>query len=155
MLQATLDALYRREVNFDEMAEVLYDIQYKYHQGLTVSECKEHIMKVLEKREVQNCILTGIAIDELAEKKLLPEPIQGIIERDEGLYGIDEIMALSITNIYGTIGLTNFGWLDKEKPGIIGRYDSKRPGVVHTFLDDILCAIIAAAASRLAHQKDK
>ena len=29
--------------------------------------------------------------------------VQHIIEDDEGLYGIDEILALSIVNVYGTI----------------------------------------------------
>jgi phosphatidylglycerophosphatase A len=41
--------------------------------------------------------------------------------------------------------------LDKTKPGIIGKLDGKKEGVVSTFIDDIVCAIVAAAASRLAH----
>lgn len=148
---STLDALKRRGVETLELAKVLYQIQVKYKEDLTIEDCLEHIYLVLKKREVQYAVLTGIAIDELAEAKNLPEPIQQVIESDEGLYGIDEILALSITNVYGSIGLTNFGYLDKAKPGIIAEYDSKE-GSVHTFLDDILCAIIAAAASRLAHQ---
>ena len=35
------------------------------------------------------------------------------------VYGIDEILALSIVNIHGSIALTNFGYADKLKPGII------------------------------------
>lgn len=154
MLNETIKALEDRGVVFSEMSSILLDIQNKYHKNLTIEECNEHINAVLRKREVQHAVLTGIAIDVLAEKKLLPEPIQSVIEVDEGLYGIDEILALGITNVYGSIGLTNFGWLDKEKPGIIGRFNDKKNGEVHTFLDDILCAIIAAAASRLAHQRD-
>lgn len=154
MLKETMEALTNRGVNFDELSEILLDIQKKYHPNLTKEECDEHINAVLTKREVQHAVLTGIAIDEMAEKKLFKEPLQGILERDEGLYGIDEILALSITNVYGSIGLTNFGWLDKEKPGIIGRFNDKKDGEVHTFIDDILCAIIAAAASRLAHKRN-
>lgn len=151
--KSTLDALESRGVDFIELAQILYDVQVKYSPGLTMDDCAEHIMMVLKKREVQYAVLTGIAIDVLAEKKQLPFPIQEVIESDDGLYGIDEILALSITNIYGSIGLTNFGYLDKEKPGIIAEYNSKTSGEVHTFLDDILCAIIAAAASRLAHSE--
>jgi len=74
-----------------------------------------------------------------------------ILKNDDALYGIDEILALSITNIYGTIGLTNFGYLDKAKPGILAELNSKTSGKVNTFLDDIVAAIIAAACSRIAH----
>lgn len=153
MLHETKQALLRRGVVFEELTDILFDIQGGYHKDLTKEECNIHIERVLEKREVQHAVLTGIAIDELAEKKMFSEPLQGILERDEGLYGVDEILALGITNVYGSIGLTNFGWLDKEKPGIIGRFNDKKGGEVHTFLDDILCAIIAAAASRLAHTR--
>ena len=32
------------------------------------------------------------------------EPLQTIIYNDEGLYGVDEIVALSIVNVYGRLG---------------------------------------------------
>ena len=64
---------------------------------------------------------------------------------------IDEIIPLSIVNIYGTIGLTNYGYLDKEKVGIIKELDNKEGKRVNTFLDDLVAAIAAAAASRIAH----
>ena len=62
-------------------------------------------------------------------------------------------MVLSICNVYGTIGLTNFGYVDKLKPGIIGKLDEigKKTNKCHTFLDDIIGAIAAAAASKIAH----
>jgi len=73
---------------------------------------------------------------------------------DYGLYGIDEILALSIVNVYGSIGFTNFGYVDKLKPGIIGKLDreGKEAGKCNTFLDDIVGAIAAAAASSIAHR---
>jgi Phosphatidylglycerophosphatase A and related proteins len=64
---------------------------------------------------------------------MLPEPIQSIILSDEGLYGIDEILPLSIVNVYGTIGLTNFGYLDKVKSGIIGELDNEKKKYVTHF----------------------
>jgi phosphatidylglycerophosphatase A len=107
---------------------------------------------VLTKREVQNAILTGIQLDKLGEKKMLEEPLQAIIEVDEGLYGVDEILAFSIVNVYGSIGFTNYGYIDKLKPGILERLNDKSTGMCHTFLDDIVGAIAAAASSRLAHR---
>ncbi len=116
--------------------------------------CMENLMAVLSKREIIHAVLTGIALDELAEKKLLPSPLQEIIENDEPLYGIDEILPLSIVNVYGSIGLTNFGYLDKEKIGIIKKLDMEKHTVsVNTFLDDLVAALAAAAASRIAHSK--
>ncbi len=148
----TIETLERRGVTLESIADIVMILQEKYYAGLTHEYCVENIKGVLRKRETIHAVLTGIAIDELAEKKMLPEPLQDIVESDEGLYGIDEILPLSIVNLYGSIGLTNFGYLDKEKIGIIKTLDEQKHGIhVNTFLDDIVAAIAAAAASRIAH----
>ena len=126
-------------------------LQSKYIPDLTLEECIESIEQVLAKREVQNTIITGIELDMLAEKELLSQPLNDILTADEGLYGIDEILALSIVNVFGSIGFTNYGYLDKVKPGIIQQLDNKDGKTCNTFLDDIVGAIAAAAASRIAH----
>lgn len=150
--QAALDLLLKRDVTIEEIAELVYDLQTPYIPSLTMEVCVDNVHAVLRKREIQNAILTGIELDMLAEKKLLSSPLQEIIENDEGLFGIDEILALAIVNVYGSIGLTNFGYLDKLKPKVIKRLDShKDDDEVNTFLDDIVGAIAAAAASRIAH----
>ena len=87
----------------------------------------------------------------MADKGLLPEPLQSIVAADEGLFGIDEIIPLSIVNVYGTIGLTNYGFLDKEKIGIIKKLDEEKDVQCNTFLDDLVAALAAATASRIAH----
>lgn len=83
---------------------------------------------------------------------MIEPPLLDILEKDEGLYGIDEILALSIVNVYGSIGFTNYGYIDKQKPGILERLNDKSTGECHTFLDDLVGAIAAAASSRLAHR---
>jgi phosphatidylglycerophosphatase A len=145
------EVLNERGVMLEDIAEIVLMLQKKYYEDLTMETCMESVEAVLGKREVIHAILTGVALDELAEKKMLPEPLQSIIESDEPLYGIDEIIPLSIANIYGTIGLTNYGYLDKEKVGIIKVLDEMKDERVHTFLDDLVAAIAAAAASRIAH----
>lgn len=150
--QAALDLLLQRDVTIEEIAELVYDLQTPYLPNLTMEICIDNVHAVLRKREIQNAILTGIELDILAEKKMLSSPLQEIIENDEGLFGIDEILALAIVNVYGSIGLTNFGYLDKLKPKVIKRLDAhKDDDEVNTFLDDIVGAIAAAAASRIAH----
>ena len=74
---------------------------------------------MLTKREVHHAIITGVQLDILAEENKLLSPLQEILTEDEGLYGIDEIMALSIVNVYVSIGFTNYGYIDKLKPGIL------------------------------------
>ncbi|MBM7615768.1 phosphatidylglycerophosphatase A family protein [Alkaliphilus hydrothermalis] len=151
MKEKAIEMLEKRGVSLTDLAKLAYDLQIDYIPDITIEATMENIHKVLEKREVQNAILTGIAIDQLAERNLFEEPLLSILKRDDSLYGIDEILALSITNIYGSIGLTNFGHLDKIKPGIIGKVNDAKGGQVNTFLDDLLSGIVAAACSRMAH----
>lgn len=142
-----------RGVPMEKIGELTYFLQEKYYADLTVEDCTENVLAVLRKREVQNAILTGIALDELAEKGQLDYPLQDMVAKDYSLYGIDEILAFSIVNVYGSIGFTNFGYIDKVKPGILRELDIKdnAHGLCHTFLDDLIGAVAAAAASRIAH----
>lgn len=153
MYKAVLAMLLDRGVALPQIAEVVLEIQKGYYPELTLEECLNGVDAVIKKREVQHAVLTGVALDVLAEEKKLPEPLQSIVEKDDFLFGVDEILALSITNVYGSIGLTNFGYLDKTKPLIIGYLNAHKSGQCHTFLDDIVAAIAAAAASRIAHAR--
>ena len=151
---AAKEALEKRGVDLNELAVLVYEAQKKHSSDITKEIALQNIEAVLKKREVQHAVLTGIALDIAAEKGLLEGPILNIIERDDGLYGVDETLALSITDCYGSIAKSNFGNFDINKPGIIGVFNDRgaKPGEVHTFLDDILCALVAAACSRYAHQ---
>lgn len=143
--------LEERGVTVEDMAHIVLELQKPHSDNVTLDLCVESVKKVLEKREAQHALLTGIALDQLAERGQLPEPLSTIIRSDEPLYGVDEILALAITNIYGSVGLTSFGYLDKTKPGIIGRLNNHEQGMVHTFSDDLVAGIVAAAAARIAH----
>jgi phosphatidylglycerophosphatase A len=151
MYNQVVEALRARGVEIDDIARIVLELQRPYHPELSLEACRESVVQVLHKREVQNAIFTGIALDMLAEQKLLPEPLQSIMERDEPLYGVDEVLALAITNVYGSIGLTNFGYLDKTKMGIIGRLNN-HGSQIHVFLDDLVASIAASASARIAHQ---
>ncbi len=52
---------------------------------------------------------------------------------DEPLYSVDEILSLSITNIYGSIALTNFGYIDKLKLGVLSKLNKGREKQCNTF----------------------
>lgn len=148
--------LAQRGVSIEAIAELVLFLQQSYATTLDLATCMEQVEAVLTKREVHNAIITGIQLDLLAEENKLLQPLQDMLTDDEGLYGIDEILALSIVNVYGSIGFTNYGYIDKAKPGILKQLNNHDGKQVHTFLDDIVGAIAAAAASRLAHsQPDK
>lgn len=151
--EAALEALKQRGVTVEDIAELTFVLQKDYIPDLTMETCVESVWQVLEKREVQNALLTGIELDVLAEKGLLSPPLQQIIDSDESLYGVDEILALSILNLYGSIGYTNYGYIDKTKHGVLSRLNDKSNGFIHTFLDDLVGAIASAAASRIAHRR--
>lgn len=152
--EIAIEQLKNRGVRLEDIAKLVLVLQKDYLTDLTIEECVANIKHVLKKREVSHAVLTAIALDELAEKKLLPEPLQTIVEEDDGLYGIDEVIPLSIVNVYGTIGLTNFGYLDKKKIGIIKVLDEGKKNGVNTFLDDIVAGLASAASARIAHSRE-
>lgn len=150
-----IELLESRGVTIDDIAECARFLQADYHVDLKKEELLESVMSVLSKREVQHAIMTGIELDILAEKKLLNDKeLEHILTIDEGLYGVDEVLAYGICNLYGSIALTNFGFIDKKKYGIIAKLNEagKNTGVVNTMIDDIVGAIAASAASRFAHR---
>ena len=149
-----IELLESRGVTVDDIADCARFLQADYHVDLKKEELLESVMSVLSKREVQHAILTGIALDVAAEQGTLDKDLCSILRRDEGLYGVDEVLAYGICNLYGSIALTNFGFIDKKKYGIIAKLndEGKDSGVVNTFIDDIVGAIAASAASRFAHR---
>ncbi|GEO65920.1 phosphatidylglycerophosphatase A family protein [Levilactobacillus spicheri] len=151
LYQRTTDLLEQRGVSLEAIANLVMFLQKDYLPDLTLPLARESVTTVLHKREVQNALITGIQLDISAEHHALLEPLQTIVAQDEGLYGVDETMALSIVNVYGSIGLTNYGYIDRVKPGILSILNAHDPEHIHTFLDDLVGAVAAAAAARLAH----
>ncbi|MCG7344618.1 phosphatidylglycerophosphatase A [Sporosarcina sp. ACRSL] len=151
--KATKEALLRRGVTLEDVAKIVYEMQAPYNEALDLAECVDSVERVLRKRELQHAILVGIELDELAEQGKLSAPLQQIVTSDEGLFGVDETIALGAVFTYGSIAVTTFGHLDKNKIGIINELDTKKGRGVHTFLDDLVASIASCAASRLAHRK--
>ncbi|MDF2927365.1 MAG: phosphatidylglycerophosphatase [Paenibacillaceae bacterium] len=149
---AAVRLLEQRGVTLEAIADIVFELQAPYHPQLAWSSCMDSVRRVLEKRELLHALLVGIELDVLAERGLLSQPLQSIVEADEGLFGCDETLALGAVFAYGSIAVTTFGYLDKCKTGIIRQLDTKAAGKVHTFLDDLVASIASSAASRLAHR---
>lgn len=152
MYEKSITLLEERGVTLNDIVDCVVYLQKNYVENINRDDILEIVHSVLQKREVQHALLTGIQIDKETEQgKFGDVELNDIINRDEGLYGIDEVVAYGICNLYGSIALTNFGYIDRVKPGIIGELNDKSSGMCHTFLDDIVGAIAAASASKLAH----
>lgn len=153
--EKALAMLKERHVELEDLVDCVYYLQKPYHVNLQHKDLEESVLRVLDKREVAYALMTAIELDILAEKSLYTnKELEKIVQSDEGLYGMDEVLAYGICNLYGSIALTNFGYIDKTKYGVVGRLneEGKKPGICHTFLDDMVGAIAAAAASRFAHK---
>ncbi|MFZ4450406.1 phosphatidylglycerophosphatase A family protein [Salibacterium aidingense] len=149
--KAARNALAERGVKVEDIAKIVYEMQAKYAPNLTMDDCYESADAVLCKREIQHAVLVGIELDKLAEKNQLSEPLQTLVDTDEGLFGVDETIALGSVFGFGSIAVTTFGYLDKEKSGVIKELDTNKEEI-HTFLDDLVASIASNASARLAHR---
>lgn len=156
MYDVCVKLLRQRGVELKDIAECSIMLQKQYFPDLEIEDVLEDIKQVICKREVQHAIITGINLDIMADKGCLETPeLEEILLKDYSLYGVDEVLAYGICNIYGSIALTNYGYIDRVKPGIIGKLNNHDGKQCNTFLDDIVGAIAASAASRIAHSKEK
>lgn len=152
MLELNKKTLESRGVTVDDIAQITYDQQSKYNQDIDYSVCLKSVERVLGFRDVFHQVQFAAEVDRLVEEKMFKGPIQDILHEDFGLFGIDETLGLDLAGFYGVIGLTNFGDIDVNKRGVVAKLNElgKKEGVCHTFLDDIVGAIAAAASTRVA-----
>ena len=153
MLDINKETLLKRGVKLEDIADIAYEQQAKYTDNIKYSDCIESVEKILSLRDVFHILQLGVEIDRLAEEGKLEGPIQDIIRYDLGVFGVDEILGIDIARLYGSIGQTNFGDIDVNKPSIVHRLNEEGKdlkGKCHTFLDDIVGAIAAAAATRVS-----
>lgn len=145
-----LNELHKRNINNETIGEIAYNMQHQYLPHLTVEDFGAQLDEVLKKREVLNILATGFALDNLANEELLPEPLQTIVKEDAGVYGVDETISLALSQLYGSIAVTNYGYEDKKKLGIAAQLDNSN-GQVNTFADDLALALASAVIGRCGH----
>ena len=153
MLRMNVEVLKTRGVSVQDIAEIAYRQQTRWKPDIQFHECYESVEKILSLRDVFHLLQLGAEIDRLTEEKAFKGPIQEILASDLGMFGIDELFGLELAGLYGTIGKTNFGDIDVNKPGIVSKLNDMGKTdhhACHTFLDDIVGAIAAAASTRVA-----
>lgn len=153
MTKFNIDKLNERGVTVEDIAKIAYNQQAKYNSNIDMATCIESVEKILSLRDIFHLLQLGAEIDRLVEEGMFKGPIQDIMNYDLGVFGVDEIFGLDIARLYGAIGQTNFGDIDVNKPGIVAKLNEEGKGGknhCHTFLDDIVGAIAAAASTRVA-----
>lgn len=145
-----LNELHKRNINNETIGEIAYNMQHQYLPHLTVEDFGAQLDEVLKKREVLNILATGFALDNLANEGLLPEPLQTIVKEDAGVYGVDETISLALSQLYGSIAVTNYGYADRLKIGVAADLDNSQ-GKVNTFADDLALALASAVIGRCGH----
>ena len=69
-----------------ELAQEVLKEQTRHNPWMTLEDAYEAVEAVIRKREMQHALVTALTIDELADKKMLSEPMQSIIADDIHTY---------------------------------------------------------------------
>lgn len=145
-----INALKHKGITLRDIANIAYRLEKDYVYGLSVGTCEKTVDKVLDKRDVLSICMTGLELDRLAQENLLREPLLSIVKNDLGLFSVDEVFGSAICNLFFTIAVTNYGFIDKKKIGKIKELDESKTDC-NTFIDDIVGALAAATAAKIAH----
>ena len=146
-----LSKLKQRGVDLEDICAKAIEEQSKHGVEASMADARKCLINLLHKREILNVIMTGIYLDEQAEKDLIDGPLQDIVASDAPSLGLDESFAFVITSLFGSIAGTNFGFLDVNKTGKAKELDNSK-GHVNTFLDDIFSALVSSLEAKLAHE---
>ena len=134
-----------------DIAMAAWKGQQRFNKDLEFINAAVALNAVLDKREALNSCAIALALDEVAGKGLLPQPLQYIVENDLPQYGVDEVLALhGMTGIYGTVALMQTGYLDLNKSGVTKKLDEDVTNV-NTHIDDVVSALIAMTEAKLMH----
>lgn len=145
------DYLHSKGVTVETIAKLAMSLQEKFLPEVELRPYCVATLELTQKWDVLNCCLTGIALDKGASAKKLDEPLQSILERDLGVYAVDEVLSYyGFATLYGGIGITSAGWLDKEKSGIIAKLDKDKT-TINVFLDDLVVGLVACVSAKIAH----
>lgn len=155
--QETLRLLTKKNIKLSDIADLAIANQAPYGIDYDRTAVINVIDHILQRDDIQDIITLAINIDELVQNDQLSPYINERIKSDVGLFGVDELIVSGIYNLYGQTGVTNYGYTDKMKPGIIGEIDrrGKTTAETTTFLDDIVGALVAATVSYLAHHQEE
>jgi phosphatidylglycerophosphatase A len=149
--------LNKRGVTVERIADLVYALAQPFHDRLRFEHCIESVRVLLDKREVQQTLFTGIALDEMAERRLLPQSLQAMLEADKPPGEVGETLALGIVRLYGARSLAGFEHLHSEQISMAGVRNGATDKAcegdcepIHIFLDDLVAGLAAAAAARIS-----
>lgn len=154
-----LDYFDEKGIEINALADKVLEMQSKHLPNLTKLDARVAIDAVLDSEEILFHVMTAIQLDKLATANQLDEPLSSLVKADEGVYTVDETIALGIVHSYGAIAETTYGYLDVAKHDIARDLDETQKNtsgrVVNTFIDDVVSAIIACGVAWTAQNQDR
>ena len=152
-----LDYFDEMNISLEQIAAQAVEHQSRFIEGLTLEDGKKRLYRILNKREVLNALAVAVQLDKLANKGMLDEPLQTLVANDAGTLGVDETMAISLAQLFGSISTTNYGYLDVHKSKEAKKLDDlqKSGKKITVFIDDMVSALQASVESSLAHIEQK
>lgn len=144
----------KRGIKKDDIIDIAIWLQAKFNPTVDRQNYVKALEQILHKIAVMNSLAVGFVLDDLATDKKLPEPLQTIIGEDRAYFDVDEHLAISISSLYGAIGTTNFGYLDRNKYGKVKELDQDSTRV-NTFADDLVGALATATGAKVAFDNRK
>ncbi|MFT9267575.1 phosphatidylglycerophosphatase A [Oenococcus sp.] len=146
LAQASIKELSKRGVALSDVTTLTTEfLQTHYHFAADGKRLEEALSMVLKRDEVNDIILTALFMDESAETMPDDNPLKARLARDANGHNVDEILAIGLASQFGAAATVHYGWLDNEKPGLIGVLNDKTDSV-NVYIDDILAALVAACA---------
>ena len=89
----TIKKLKQRGISLEDICEKALEEQKKHGVDSSLADARKYLINLLHKREIMNVIITGIYLDEQAEKGLIDGPLQDIVASDAPSFGLDESFA--------------------------------------------------------------
>lgn len=150
----------------NELVGIAYEFQYEHLPTVSKRVYEVALEDLLENRYVQDLIITGLVLDDLANYNSLAIELNGndtdkyflrMMKKDDGLYMVDEVIAMGIAEAGGKLATTLFGYFDVKKPDYIAKLEQRSAlvGNSTTYLDDILLALIAGMISMVVVENPK
>ncbi|OIK86121.1 phosphatidylglycerophosphatase A [Oenococcus oeni] len=146
LAQDSIKRLLKRGVSLNDIYKLTSDFLLQhYHFSAKNEQIVKALSIVLKRDEVNDIILTALYMDEAAETMPDSEPLKGRLSRDANGHNVDEILAIGLASQFGAAATVHYGWLDNEKPGLIGVLNDKTDSI-NVYIDDILAALVASSA---------
>jgi alpha-ribazole phosphatase CobZ len=146
--RSILSRLKERGIELDDLVETGMEL-FTDSRSLTKKKVARTLRKrlgsVLSDINVASLIIAAMRLDEEGESGRIPSLSQEAFMKDPIALVTDETIGMAIANyVAGTLGVHNFLYYDREKPGIMKKLEP--------FMDDAIGGLVSGVMSRILYE---